>query len=131
MYGGLEPRAYLHAEQARRWLHQESAVERERARARPIHVRIDAVAVIPPPHVLAGKLDRRCARAEAAGERRGDIPRHRELTEPDVVALVDVVQDRSELLDGIGLERALAVRAQRAEPLVRSALADAIGAITI
>src|SRR5687767_8767413 len=54
---GLEARSDLHAEDSRGRLHQEPAVERERARAGPVHVRIDAVAVVPPPNVLTGHRD--------------------------------------------------------------------------
>src|SRR5512147_911253 len=107
----LEARAYLHTEHARRRLHQESVVEPERARARPVHVRIDAVTVVPPPHVLSRQRERRRPGAELAREPRRNVPRDGQLTEPDVVTLVDVVQDGSELLDGVGLEGALAVLA--------------------
>src|SRR3954468_8888259 len=47
----LEARSDLHTEDSRGRLHQESVVENERLRPPPVHVRIDAVAVVPPPNV--------------------------------------------------------------------------------
>src|SRR5262245_48838576 len=92
-WGRLESRANLHAEHARRRLHQESVVEPERSGARPVHVRIDAVTIVPPPHILSGERERCGARAKLTRETRWHVPRHRQLAKPDVVTLVEEVED--------------------------------------
>src|SRR5678815_34681 len=108
---GLEARLEPHAEYSRRGLHQESVIEDEGLRAAPVHVRIDAVAVVPPHDVLPGQRDRRRPGAHPGGEARRDVPRNGDLTQTHVVALVGVVQDRRVLPDRIGLERGFAVGA--------------------
>src|SRR5215467_13509117 len=99
---GLEAGPELNAPHARRGLHQESVVEDEGLRATPVHVRIDAIAVIPPHDVLPGKRDLRRPGLHAVGQAKRQVPRDRELAKTHVVALVVVVQDRGVLPDGVG-----------------------------
>ena len=131
MRDGLETGSDLNAELSGRGLRKEAAVLAERAGAVVRHVRINAVAIIPPHQVERRHRDARPSDLEHAAEAFGNLIRCRELANADVVALVEVVDDAGVLRDRVSLERALAIGSEVLQVFVGTALADAILTIAV
>ena len=126
-----EPRANLETKLTRGGLREKATIDRERVGAGPIHVRIDAVAAVPPHEILAGERHRGPLGAEPLAQPLRHLPGQRHFAQTDIVSLVKMREDARPLIDRIRLEGPLATRAKGGEILVRSPLPDAIGAITI
>src|SRR4051794_18245765 len=114
-----------------RRLSEEAVGDAERVTTGPVHVRIDAVAVVPPHHVLTGHRDLRPSEIRPGEEALGNRVRERDLAEADVVARIDGIEQRPVVEDRVSLEARRTIAVEELQILVGAALTRAVRTIAV